>query len=91
MKSIAGITPGWLIGYLTQETETECEYRLLPVVSLIADGEGSIEPVVMLPDGRTARASSVAPTAFAVGPQDDGNKIAAAHAAGRGRTVRAAA
>lgn len=86
--SIAGIVPGWLIGYLVREDTTTCEYRLLPVVSLVGDPDGEIEPVVMLPDGKTARASSVGDRAFAAGPDEDANKIAMAHAARRGRTVK---
>lgn len=92
--SIAGIVPGWLIGYLVREDEDTCEYRLLPVVSLIAGTSGSeadIEPVVMLPDGQTVRASDVGPRAFSAGPRDDAEKIAAAHAAERGRRVGAIA
>lgn len=86
--SIAGIVPGWLIGYLVREDDTTCEYRLLPVVSLVGDVEsGEIEPVVMLPDGKTVRASDVTGRAFAAGPNEDAGKIAAAHAAGRGRVV----
>lgn len=88
--NIAGIVPGWLIGYLVAEDDTSCDYRILSVVSLIAGGDG-IEPVVMSPDGRTLRASEVGVAAFAAGPGDDVQKIAEAHAAGRGRVVRSAA
>jgi hypothetical protein len=89
--SIAGVVPGWLIGYLVREDATTCEYRLLPVVSLIGDPDGEIEPVVMLPDGKAVRASSAGARAFAAGPTEDATKIAAAHAAGRGRRVRGVA
>lgn len=89
--SIAGIVPGWLIGYLTREDDETCEYRTLSVVSLVAFN-GAIEPIVMTPDGRTVRDSEVGlERAFAVGPDDDVEKVAQAHAAGRGRTARAAA
>jgi hypothetical protein len=93
MNNIAGIAPGWLIGYLVHEDDAGCEYRLLPVISLAGDPGGgpAIDPIVMLPDGQTARASSVAETAFSVGPTDDAQKIAAAHAATRGRSLRSAA
>lgn len=89
--SFAGIVPGWLIGFLIREDEHACEYRMLAVVSLVGDAAGNIEPVVMLPDGRTARAGDVGVRAFAAGPDEDVRKIAAAHAATRGRVFRAAA
>jgi hypothetical protein len=89
--SISGIVPGWLIGYLFAEDDTVCEYRVLPVVSLIADDDGTIETVVMVPDGQTLRASDLPGRAFAAGPNEDVSKIAAAHAAQRGRAVRGAA
>lgn len=86
--SIAGVVPGYLIGYLVREDDTTCEYRLLPVVSLVGDPDGEIEPVVMLPDGRTARASAVGERAFSAGPNEDITKIANAHAKTRGRRAR---
>ncbi len=89
--SIAGIVPGWLIGYLTREDDATCEYRMLAVVSLVAVN-GAIEPIVMTPDGRTIRASEVGlERAFAAGPDEDVQKVAQAHAAGRSRSVRSVA
>jgi len=86
--SIAGVVPGWLIGYLVREDDATCEYRLLPVVSLVGEADGDIEPVVMLPDGRTARASDAGERVFAAGPDEDAFKIANAHASQRGRRAR---
>lgn len=89
--TIGGVVPGWQIGYLAREDATGCEYRMLDVISLITT-EGGIEPVVMSPDGQALRASAVGlELAFAVGPDEDANKAAQAHAARRGRVVRSAA
>ncbi len=83
--SIAPITPGWLIGYLVSEDDDTCHYRLLPVVSLAQGTDNSIEPIVATPDGKMVRADALPGRAFSVGPGEDANKIAAAHAASRGR------
>lgn len=90
--NLAGVVPGWLIGFLVREDDGTCEYRMLPVISLIGDATtGDVEPVVMLPDGRAARAADVGERAFAAGPHEDVRKIAAAHAATRGCVPRSAA
>ena len=89
--SFAGIVPGWLIGYLVREDQHVCEYRTLAVISLVGDPAGNVEPIVMLPDGQTLRASEVGERAFAAGPDDDVRKIAAAHAASRRRALKSIA
>lgn len=88
--SIATILPGWLIGYLVTDDGVVCEYRALPVVSIAAVGD-SVEPVVMTPDGKTLLASTIPGRAFAVGPEDSFERLAAAHASSVGRVARASA
>jgi hypothetical protein len=84
---LVSVVPGWVIGYLVVETDEVCEYRTLSVIGLIGCDDGGVEPVVVLPDGRTVRASDVGPSAFAVATGEDVNKVAQAHAASRGRRV----
>ncbi len=89
--SIAGMTPGWLIGYLVNDDGETRSYRTLNVVSLAARDDGTIDPLVMTPDGRTLRADDIPGRAFAVGPTEDVNKVALAHATAAGRTLARAA
>lgn len=89
--SVGSIAPGWLIGFVTRDDGVTCEYRTLDVITIVV-ADGAIEPIVMTPDGRTIRADEVGlERAFAVGPGEDVRKVAQAHAAKRGRTIRAAA
>ena len=78
--SIAGIVPGWLIGYLVEDDGETCSYRTLHVVSVVVGDDGSIDPIIMTPDGQTLRADDIPGRAFAAGPTEDVRKIALAHA-----------
>lgn len=89
--NIASILPGWLIGFVVGEDDVTCEYRILPVISIIANPDGSLDAIVMSPDGKPARAQDIGELAFAAGPGDDLHKIATAHATTRGRTARSLA
>lgn len=84
--SIAGMAPGWLIGYLVDDDGETCTYRTLPVVSLAASVDGEeLDAVVMEPGGKPMRADDIPGRAFAVGPTEDVRKVALAHAATNGR------
>lgn len=85
MSTIA-LVPGWKVGYLVGETDEVCDYRILPVIA-IAEVPGGLEPVVMTPNGKIARASEIGETVFSVGPDESTEKVAQAHAAQRGRSV----
>jgi len=85
--STIALVPGWKVGYLVAEDAESCDYRILPVIA-IAEGLGNLEPVVMTPNGKLARASEIGETAFSVGPDECAEKITQAHAAARGRRVR---
>ena len=85
--STIAIVPGWKVGYLVGETAEACDYRILPVVAIAQVGD-ALEPVVMAPNGKIARASALGETVFSVGPDESAEKIAQAHAAARGRTVQ---
>lgn len=74
------MAPGWLIGYLVKDDGDTCSYRTLHVVSLAAKPDGSIDPIVMTPEGATVRADDIPGRAFAVGPSEDVRKVALAHA-----------
>lgn len=88
--SFAGMTPGWLIGYLIGDDGETCTYRMLEVVSLAArDGGDEIDAIVMTPTGKPVRADDIPDRAFAVGPTEDVRKVALAHASTRGRTKAA--
>lgn len=76
------IVPGWKVGYLVKETPDGADYRVLPVIA-IAEHAGKLEPVVMTPTGKIAKASEIGETAFSVGPDESAEKIARAHAASR--------
>lgn len=77
------IVPGWKVGYLVSDYAETSEYRVLPVVAIAETADG-LEPVVMAPDGKIARASELGETAFSVGPDECVERIAQAHAARRG-------
>lgn len=85
--SLAGMTPGWLIGYLVSDDGETCTYRTLQVISLAArEGGDEIDAIVMEPGGKPMRADDIPGRAFAVGPTEDVRKIALAHASTMGRT-----
>ena len=85
--STIALVPGWKVGYLVSENDEFCDYRILPVIA-IAEVPGGLEPVVMAPNGKLARASEIGETVFSVGPDESAEKVAQAHAAARGRTVQ---
>ncbi len=79
--SFAGMTPGWLIGYLVGDDGETCSYRMLEIVSLaVRDGSNEIDAIVMSPTGKPVRADDIPGRAFAVGPTEDVRKVALAHA-----------
>lgn len=84
--SIAGMAPGWLIGYLVEDNGETYTYRTLPVVSLAARTDGEIDAIVMEPGGKPMRADDIPGRAFAVGPHEDVRKVALAHAVTAGRS-----
>lgn len=87
--SIAGMAPGWLIGYLTADDGEWYTYKLLPVVSLAARaGSEELDAIVMEPGGKPMRADDIPGRVFAVGPTEDVRKVALIHAKNDGRKAR---
>lgn len=83
--SFAGMTPGWLIGYLVEDDGETYTYRTLPVVSIATGSDGDIHAIVMEPGGKPMLADDIPGRSFAVGPGEDARKVALAHAMTTGR------
>lgn len=89
---IAPVAAGNFIAYLVEDDGEACKYIRLRVLAVEIDADGKIEPIIALPDGNMLRATEFpARRAFAVGPGECFEKLAAVHAAQLGRNARAAA